>query len=130
MPNEYITAAQLLASKPKRSKFGVDHTASGKTRRTVRGIRYGSQLEATASIYLEFLHPQGLQRQVPFEFIVGGRKVARYVADFVCGNTVYEAKGKLMADAKIKLNLLKALRPELKLMLVTKGNPIQIEEWK
>ena len=131
--NQFITAAQLTSSRPKRSKFGVDISDAGKARRTRGGTRYGSQLECLASAYLEILHPVGLQKQVPFELKVGGRKVAKYVADFVAGDTVYEAKGKLMADARIKLNLFKALYPERKLFLVTKGtgtsNPLKIEEW-
>lgn len=131
--NQFITAAQFAASRPKKSKFGVDISEAGKARRTVGGVKYGSQLEATASAYLSILHPMGLQKQVPFELKVDGRKVAKYVADFVAGTTVYEAKGKLMADARIKLNLLKALHPEMKLFLVTKGTskntPIEIREW-
>lgn len=131
--NRQVTAGQLAAALIRsKSKYGVDISDAGKARRTRGGIRYGSQLEATASAYLEVLHPVGLQRQVPFDMIVSGRKVARYVADFVAGDTVYEAKGKLMADARIKLNLFRALYPGWKLMLVTRGtasNPLRIEEW-
>lgn len=131
--NPRISPVEVMA--PKRSKFGVDNSADGKARRTVDGIRYDSQLEATASPYIQALNRGSeVQRQVKFPLVVNGKPICGYIADFVVGHVVYEAKGKMTADARIKLKLFKATHPAYTLFLVTKGtskvSPIHIEEWK
>lgn len=136
MPNPFITAAEFTASRPKRSKYGVDNSADGRARRTVDGIRYDSQLEATAAAALKVLHPLDLGRQWIFPLVVYGATICMYRADFVVEsqNLAYECKGKWTADARIKVKLFKALYPEWKLVMITKGpsksQPLYFEEWK
>lgn len=85
---------------------------------TVNGITFPSKLEARR--YLELLTLQkageiaGLERQVPFDLVVNGHLVCRYIADFCYTatssgeRTVEDAKGVLTPEFRLKAKLMQA----------------------
>jgi hypothetical protein len=91
---------------------------------TPDGLTFDSQREHGEWVKLEALARKGviqeLQRQVPFDLVVNGIKVCRYVADFVWmevhgaheseqWRVVADAKGYITAEFKLKAKLFKAL---------------------
>ncbi len=83
----------------------------------VDGVRFASKKEARqdAKLLLRQQHGQirGLQRQVPFPFVVNGTEVAEYIADWTYWEgdafIVHDAKGRKTDVYKLKKRLLKAL---------------------
>ena len=105
-PAEY----QALLKQPKRSKYRA-------TAVTVDGVRFDSRGEARWYAGLQLRERAGeirdLQRQVPFELVVNGEKIGRYVADAVWweGGTQHVAdfKGFDTVDSRRKRKLVRAL---------------------
>jgi len=87
-------------------------------RTTLDGITYASKLEARRAGELAMLEREGvitgLRRQVPFDIVVNGHQICRYVADFCytamdSGESVCEdVKGVLTPEFKLKAKLLEA----------------------
>lgn len=97
--------------KPGRPKYG-NH------RVVVDGLKFDSKREAARWRILTLCVPSGditdLRRQVPYDLIVNGVKVGRYVADFVYrerdGSEVIEdAKGFKTPVYRLKRKLMKAV---------------------
>lgn len=93
-----------------RRKFGNRKTEIG-------GITFDSALEAKKWQELQLMERAGLisdlQRQVRFDLIVNDLKVCGYIADFVYtenGKTVvFDAKGMILREFKLKARLFKAI---------------------
>lgn len=83
----------------------------------VDGLTFDSALEAKKwqefSLLAKAGSIQNLQRQVRYDLCVNGMKVCTYVADFVYtenGHTVvYDAKGMILPEFKLKAKLFKAI---------------------
>lgn len=85
----------------------------------VEGRRFASKKEAREYLKLRALENAGkvrsLETQVPYDLVVNGTKICRYVADFVYldvdkGITVVaDAKGVRTKDYRIKAKLMKAI---------------------
>lgn len=95
----------------KRSKYGNVKTE-------VNGLRFDSILEARTWGKLQLLEKAGeihdLQRQVPYDLVVNGTKVCRYVADYRWLDKngmphVGDAKGHITKDFRLKAKLFFAL---------------------
>ncbi len=91
------------------------------------GARYASMAEAKYAqeldIRLKVGEIKAWERQIPFDLMVGNKKVTRYVIDFVeiglDGNKTYvEVKGVWTDVAKLKRKLFEALYPDLKYKVV------------
>lgn len=91
------------------------------------GMHYDSKLESRVGWELEMRMKAGeiksIERQVWIPLVVNGKKICSYVADFVVTmpddtQQIYEAKGLMMPVAALKLKLVEALRPDLKLNVV------------
>jgi hypothetical protein len=89
---------------------------------TPDGLTFDSQREHGEWVKLEALARKGvierLQRQVPYDLVVNGVKVTRYVADFTWHeriapdtwqHVVADAKGYITPEFRIKAKLFKAL---------------------
>lgn len=108
----YITAAeyQAMSSCNKRSKYGNVKTQ-------VDGITFDSKREANRYCELKLMEREGsikdLQLQVPYEIQVNGKKVCKYIADFVYVENdkqkIEDAKGKRTAVYQIKKKLMRAV---------------------
>ena len=82
------------------------------------GVTYASKLEARRANELALLERAGaivgLQRQVPFEIVVNGHNICRYIADFTyttteTGESVCEdCKGMLTPEFRLKAKLMEA----------------------
>jgi hypothetical protein len=94
----------------RRSKYGAKKTV-------VDGIRFDSMAEATRYGVLKVLQSAGvisdLRMQVPYQIAVNGRKICRYVADFVYienGKEVVEdVKGMKTPVYNLKKKLMEAM---------------------
>lgn len=94
----------------RRAKFGNKKTV-------IDGITFDSKAEATRYSVLKVLQAAGvvadLRLQVPYDLIVNGMKVCRYIADFVYtmdGRTVVEdVKGMRTPEYKLKRKLMLAV---------------------
>lgn len=94
----------------KRSKYGAKRTV-------VDGITFDSQAEATRYGVLKIVQASGLitdlRLQVPYQITVNGKKVCRYVADFVyCENgkeVVEDVKGMKTPVYNLKKKLMEAV---------------------
>lgn len=93
------------------------------------GFHYDSKLEAEVGAQLELRMKSGdikeIKRQVTFPLDIKGYHITSYRADFLCTMSddslqVFEAKGLMLGDAKIKLRLFEALYPDIKLNIVTR----------
>jgi len=94
------------------SKYGAKKT-------TVDGVTYASKLEARRANELALLQRAGaiagLQRQVPFDLVVNGHHVCRYISDFCYTTTetgervVEDAKGMLTTEFRLKAKLMEAI---------------------
>ena len=83
------------------------------------GVVYASKLEARRANELALLERAGaitgLRRQVPFEMIVNGHLVCKYIADFTYTTTetgesvVEDVKGVLTPEFRLKAKLMEAL---------------------
>jgi len=96
---------------------------------TVGGIKYDSVLESRRGSELLMLEKAGkiknLQRQVPYDLVVNGQKICRYIADFV-----YDMGGsRIVEDAKSEFveKRDKAFPLKRKLMLACHG--VEIKLW-
>lgn len=96
---------------PKRSKFGNCKTE-------LDGFKFDSKREAARYSELKLLQLgrkiSGLRRQVPYECVVNGMLVCKYIADFVYlderGDTVVEdVKGYRTEVYKLKRKLVRAV---------------------
>lgn len=94
----------------KRSKYGAKKTV-------VDGITFDSQAEATRYGVLKIVQASGLIRdlrlQVPYQITVNGKKVCRYVADFVYiesdKEVVEDVKGMKTPVYNLKKKLMEAV---------------------
>jgi Protein of unknown function (DUF1064) len=96
----------------RRGKYGAVKTK-------LDGFTFASKLEARRWGELKMLERSGaisgLQRQVPFDLIVNGHHVCRYIADFCytttdSGESVCEdAKGVLTPEFRLKAKLMEAI---------------------
>jgi len=92
-------------------------TKYGNHKTLVEGITFDSALEARKWQELCLLQKAGaissLDRQVRFDLIVNGTKVCSYVADFVYidggKRIVYDAKGMILPEFRLKAKLFKAI---------------------
>ena len=103
------------------SKYGAVKTV-------VDGVRFDSKLEARRWNELLMLQRAkaitDLQRQVPFDLIVNGHHVARYIADAVY--TVTETGERTIEDCKSPATLTPEFRIKAKLLEALHGIVIQI----
>ncbi len=125
MPNRRITAAELAAiAKPKRSKYGVRTDEAGKAARTYNGALYHSKREAqfAAELDIQAMVGQiaGYRRQVPYELVVNGTQICRYVADFVV------TKDGLESVIDVKGVETEAFRLKKRLMLACHGIEVEV----
>lgn len=94
----------------KRSKYGAKKTV-------VDGITFDSQAEATRYGVLKIVQASGLitdlRLQVPYQITVNGKKVCRYVADFVYSENgkevVEDVKGMRTPVYNLKKKLMEAV---------------------
>lgn len=94
----------------KRSKYGAKKTV-------VDGITFDSQAEATRYGVLKIVQASGLitdlRLQVPYQITVNGKKVCRYVADFVYSENgkevVEDVKGMKTPVYNLKKKLMEAV---------------------
>lgn len=94
----------------KRSKYGAKKTV-------VDGITFDSQAEATRYSVLKIVQASGLitdlRLQVPYQITVNGKKVCRYVADFVYSENgkevVEDVKGMKTPVYNLKKKLMEAV---------------------
>ena len=94
----------------KRSKYGAKKTV-------VDGITFDSQAEATRYGVLKIVQASGLitdlRLQVPYQITVNGKKVCRYVADFVYSENgkevVEDVKGMRTPLYNLKKKLMEAV---------------------
>lgn len=95
--------------------------------RTADNIVFASKHEMQQYLYFKALERAGvfhdLKLQVPFDLVVNGRKVCRYIADFVCWDRegrqcIYDAKGMRTEVYRLKANLFHALHPDLRIVEV------------
>lgn len=113
----------------KRSKFNI----GDKSERTLSGVTYMSKLEMNYRKHLNLLTKAtelknrviNIEEQVPFECIVNGKKICKYLLDFrvTYGNGVVElvdTKGMITPIYRIKKKLVEALF-EIKITEVKKG---------
>lgn len=99
----------LVPLNPKRHKYGAKAV-------DVDGIRFASKKEANRWFELKTMLASGmiseLKRQVAFDLVVNGIKVAKYISDFVYvedgAQIVEDAKGVRTAMFRLKAKLLKA----------------------
>lgn len=103
------------------NKFGAVKT-------TVDGVRFDSKLEAKRWNELLMLQRAkaitDLQRQVPFDLMVNGHHVTKYIADAVY--TVTETGERLVEDCKSPATLTPEFRIKAKLMEALYGIVVQI----
>lgn len=94
----------------------------GARRTEYNGILYASKREAEYAQELDLRVRIGeivsWERQIPFELVVAGTKICRYILDFVeidkDGNRTYiEVKGFPTPEWKLKFKLFKALFPHV-----------------
>lgn len=124
-----------MATKRKRSKYGVDITEKGKRERTYKGIQYDSKSEM--QFYQEFLEPKiksgeiiKVERQVTYVLQDGltnfeGKKVLpiKYKSDFNVTYkngtlVVYDVKGKADATSLLKRKLMWHRYPDLHFVFI------------
>lgn len=94
----------------KRSKYGAKKTV-------VDGITFDSKAEATRYSVLKIVQASGLitdlRLQVPYQITVNGKKVCRYVADFVYSENgkevVEDVKGMKTPVYNLKKKLMEAV---------------------
>lgn len=114
----------------KRSKFNI----GDKSERTLGGVTYMSKLEMNYRKHLNLLTKAtelkdkviNIEEQVPFECIVNGKKVCKYLLDFkvTYGNGVVQfvdVKGMITQTYRIKKKLVEALF-EIKITEVKKDD--------
>lgn len=91
------------------------------------GVRFASKKEANYAAELDLRIRAGdivsYERQLPFPIVVNGKKVCKYIPDFVIthtngGREVVEVKGYATPEWKLKKKLFEALYPELLLTVV------------
>lgn len=117
----------ILANMAIRRKFPLA-SKYGAIRMTYNGQTYASKKEAIYAQELDLRVRAGdlasWERQIPFDLVVEGVKVCRYVIDFLeidkHGNKVYcEVKGFPTPEWKLKRKLFEALYPKLNYKVVT-----------
>jgi hypothetical protein len=117
----------VISKKPvaKRSKYGNVKTEYS-------GYKYDSKAEALYAQHLDLRIRAGevekWDRQVVVHLDIGKVKICKYIADFVVtlkdGSVEWiDVKGVKTSVFQIKHKLLKALRPDIKLILIEKKKP-------
>jgi len=110
-----------------RSKYGNVKTE-------YNGNKYDSKAEATYAQQLDCRmragEVLGWERQVVVHLDIGKIHICKYIADFVVtlkDGTVewIDVKGVKTATFQLKHKLLKALRPDIKLILIEKKKPVK-----
>jgi len=90
------------------------------------GVKYDSKLEIITAKELDLLYQakaiKGYERQFRFDIDVNGVHIAFYKADFfvytLTGlNEIIECKGCFTSIARLKLKLVKALYPDIKIII-------------
>lgn len=124
MGNPKITLAEL-ATKLKRSKYGVKHDEQGKADRTYKGVLYHSKRECEYAQELDLLKSAGKiehwERQVIYPIKIQPNDKDReplvvfdYVADFLVyrkkgePGQVVDVKGKMTEEARLKIKMFEA----------------------
>lgn len=113
-----------------RSSHNVDRSPAGKLARTYNSVLYDSKAEAAYAAELDLRKRTKLirdwQRQIPFELIVGGKRICRHRVDFrvieMDGSYTYiEVKGHPTEAWKLRKALLLALNPDIRYQVVGVG---------
>ena len=115
-------------------KYRTRLDAAGRAGRTLAGHEYDSALEARYAARLETLRHAvrlservlAVRPQVSVPLEVNGHLICRYRVDFVVsyadGREAWvEVKGLMTPEARIKMNLFRALFPERKLEIVRRA---------